>query len=138
MKSQFLDRRSAPALHITVKEGEITLEGQVLTEPQMGIVANKGALARTVDAHDVVGRTIMALLPKRKAIVKKMGAFPERLKGSLNQEIHIKCEQDENPVNYRLREILEDFLVVDYGESQRLIPINKIIFVQIGSYPKES
>jgi len=63
--------------------------------------------------------------------------FFERLNAFLNQEVHIKLEGDESAVLYTLREIEKEFLVVDYGESQRFIPINKIIFFQIGSYPKE-
>ncbi len=70
-------------------------------------------------------------------IVKQLDTFYKRLEIYLGQEMHIKSEQDENPVLYKLKEIGSDFIVVDYGESQRIIPFNKIIFVQIGSYPKE-
>jgi hypothetical protein len=70
-------------------------------------------------------------------IARKTDALLKRLKFFLNKEIHIKLDQDENPVSYTLKEIGKDVLVVDYGESQRVIPINRIIFVQIGSYPKE-
>ena len=64
-------------------------------------------------------------------------AFIEKINDFLNTEIHIKIEGDQNAVTYILREIGKDFLLVDYGESQRFIPINKIVFFQIGSYPKE-
>ena len=63
--------------------------------------------------------------------------FIERINAFLNEEVHIKIEGDENAVSYILREVGKDFLLVDYGESQRFIPINKISFFQIGSYPKE-
>ena len=63
--------------------------------------------------------------------------FIEKIQILLNKEIHIKLEQDEDPLLYTLKEVGEDFLVVDYGESQRIILINKIIFIQIGNYPKE-
>jgi hypothetical protein len=70
-------------------------------------------------------------------VVRTKNVFFERIQIFLNKEIHIKLEQDEDPVLYTLREVGEDFLVVDYGESQRIIHINKIIFIQIGNYPKE-
>jgi len=63
--------------------------------------------------------------------------FLDRLNVFLNEEIHIKLEGDASAVLYTLRGIEKEFIVVDYGESQRFIPINKIIFFQIGSYPKE-
>jgi len=70
-------------------------------------------------------------------VVRKTDIFLRKLNSFLNKEVHIKLEADENPVSYILKEMGKDFLVVDYGESQRIIPIDKITFVQIGSYPKE-
>ena len=67
----------------------------------------------------------------------KNDVFHKRLKSYLKKEIHIKLEDDESPVLYTLKEIEKDFLVVNYGESLRFIPINKIIFLQIGEYPKD-
>ena len=63
--------------------------------------------------------------------------FHKRLKFFIDKEIHIKLEGDDAGVPYTLKEIEKEFLVVNYGESQRYIPINKIIFLQIGNYPKE-
>jgi hypothetical protein len=112
--------KAASGIHITIKDGAIRLEGG----PPV--------------IKDVVGRTLMSLLPKRdKAAVRKTNSFLERIKPFLNAEISIKLEGDINPVLYVLRETGTDFLIVDYGESQRIIPLNKIAFVQIGSYPKE-
>ena len=63
--------------------------------------------------------------------------FLNQLRRFLNTEVHIKADQDENPVLYTLTEIGKDFILVHYGESLRIIPANKIIFVQIGDYPKK-
>jgi len=70
-------------------------------------------------------------------VIGTKNLFIEKIQILLNKEIHIKLEQDEDPLLYTLKEVGEDFLVVDYGESQRIILINKIIFIQIGNYPKE-
>ena len=56
----------------------------------------------------------------------------------LNQEIHLRIESDESLSPYTLMALGKDFIVVNYGESQRIIPVGKIIFVQIGLYPKEA
>ena len=70
-------------------------------------------------------------------IIGQSDTIQKRLKVFLGKEMHIKAEEDENPVLYVLKEVGRNFITVDYGESQRLIPIHKIIFVQIGNYPKE-
>lgn len=70
-------------------------------------------------------------------VMNSSNDFGKRLKRYLNTELHMKVVHDENPALYMLREIGNDHLVVDYGESQRIIPFHKIIFVQIGDYPKE-
>ena len=67
----------------------------------------------------------------------KNDVFHKRLKSFINKEIHIKLDGDDTAVAYTLREMEKDFIVVDYGESQRFIAIDKIIFLQIGNYPKE-
>ena len=76
----------------------------------------------------MISRTDVAIRPT-EALLKVY-------KNLLNKEVHIKLEEDENPVLYTLRSVGKDFLMVDYGESKRIIPLDKILFVQIGDYPK--
>ena len=78
------------------------------------------------------------VVKKAEVVVKKPNDFLKKLGVILNKVIHIKVEGDEIPVEYTLKEIGKDFLVVKYGESSRIIPAGKIIFVQIGDYPKEN
>lgn len=81
--------------------------------------------------------TMDVVVKKAEALVKKPNDFLKKLGVILNKVIHIKVEGDELPVEYTLKEIGKDFLIVKYGESLRIIPAGKIIFVQIGDYPKE-
>ena len=77
------------------------------------------------------------MVNRMDVVIRSTDAFIKKFKIFLNHEIHIKLEQDENPVLYTLREIGKDFLIVDYGESLRIIPMSRILFIQIGSYPKD-
>lgn len=70
------------------------------------------------------------------AVRRVQQSFLSKLKSFISTEIHVKSVQDENPVLYILREVGKDYLIVDYGESQRMLSFQNIIFVQIGSYPK--
>ena len=77
------------------------------------------------------------MVNRMDVVFRQTDALLKKFKGFINQEIHVKLEGDESAVPYTLREIGKDYLVVDYGESQRFIPLNKILFLQIGSYPKD-
>ena len=74
----------------------------------------------------------------KMVIRKPTNVLLKKLKNYLSLRVHLKIEQDEGYVSYVLKEVGRDYIVVAFGENERIVPIDKIIFMQVestGHYP---
>ena len=68
-----------------------------------------------------------------RIIEKDRNVFLRKLRTLINKEIHLKIEQDDAPIAYTLKEVGKDCIVVHFAQIQRIIPLNRIIFFQVGA-----
>jgi len=61
---------------------------------------------------------------------KEDKSFIQELRKYINQEVHLKIEQDDSTTAYILEEVGRDYIVIHFAQIKRTVPIDRVIFFQ--------
>lgn len=68
--------------------------------------------------------------PEKVTGTREQNVLVKKLRQHIDQEIHLKIEQDDSPITYILKEVGKDHIVVHFAQIERIIPLNRILFFQ--------
>ena len=73
----------------------------------------------------------------RRTVEKDANVLLRKLRAQIDREIHLKIDQDDSPIAYILKEVGKDCIVVHFGQFERVVPLDRIIYFQIDSEVEE-
>ena len=89
-----------------------------------------GDVMKTINSNEPMFTNLMTDTIN-KIFEKDKNIILSKLRSHLNKEIHIKIENDDTPAAYILKEVRKDCITVHIAQFHRIIPINRIVYIQI-------